>query len=289
VLAVDRMDLRAMPGEVTALVGPKGAGKTTLMLMLAALLTPDEGEIRIAGIDPVAAPREVRATMGWVPARLGTWDALTGREILELVAAAYRMAPRLARVRAAETLDLVHLGNEADRPARELSQGQKLRLALGRALVHHPSVLLLDQPASGLDPGSRIELWDILRQVTTPGGTVLVSSPTLSELQEIAERAVLVSRGRTVAVQDLTDSGSAQLVSRWRITTLDQPALIAALNHRGVAVQPVGDAVDVDVAGDLAASDLLTQLVRDGIPITTFVPSPSAIETPYQSATEDRQ
>jgi ABC-2 type transport system ATP-binding protein len=156
-------------------------------------------------------------------------------------------------------------------------------------MVHDPSVLLMDEPATGLDPGSRVELWDILRQVAASGATVLLSSPVLSEVQEVAERVILVNRGRTIAVQDPRDPASAVLLSHWRINTLDQPALLAALAKRGVAVQPLADAVDIQVAGDLAASDLLAQLVREGIPITTFVPGPSAVETPYQPATEDRQ
>jgi len=140
VLAVDHIDLQARPGEVTALVGPNGAGKTTLLLMLATLLAPDAGSIRIGGLDPFATPGEVRAAMGWMPDGFGTWDALTVREVLETVAAAYRMAPGAARTRAAELLDLVHLGDLADRPARVLSRGQKQRLGLARALVHSPSI-----------------------------------------------------------------------------------------------------------------------------------------------------
>ena len=289
VLAVDHIDLQARPGEVTALVGPNGAGKTTLLLMLATLLAPDEGSIRIAGIDPVAAPREVRATMGWMPDGFGTWDALTVREVLETVAAAYLMAPGAARTRAAELLDLVHLGDLADRPARVLSRGQKQRLGLARALVHHPSILLLDEPASGLDPRSRIELRDILRRLAASGATLLVSSHILTELQEIADRAVIVARGRSVATQDLTGSDSSQTVSQWRITSLDPPRLMAALAHHGVATQPLTDAVDVEVAGDVAASELLAQLVGDGIPITAFAPSYGALETAYLAATEDRR
>jgi ABC-2 type transport system ATP-binding protein len=298
VQAVDHIDLQARPGEVTALVGPNGAGKTTLLLMLATLLAPDAGTIRIAGLDPVAEPRQVRAAIGWMPDAFGTWDALTVREVLETVGAAYRMAPGLARTRAAELLDLVHLGDLADRPARVLSRGQKQRLGLARALVHHPSVLLLDEPASGLDPRSRIELRDILRQLAASGATLLVSSHILTELQEIADRAVIVARGRSVAVQDLTsgsgtDSGSGsesgQRVSHWRITSLDPPRLMAALAHHGVATLPLTDAVDVEVAGDIAASELLAQLVGDGIPITSFAPSYGALETAYLAATEDRQ
>jgi ABC-2 type transport system ATP-binding protein len=298
VQAVDHIDLQARPGEVTALVGPNGAGKTTLLLMLATLLAPDDGTIRVAGLDPVAEPRQVRAAMGWMPDAFGTWDALTVREVLETVGAAYRMAPGRARTRAVELLDLVHLGDLADRPARVLSRGQKQRLGLARALVHHPSVLLLDEPASGLDPRSRIELRDILRQLAASGATLLVSSHILTELQEIADRAVIVARGRSVAVQDLTSgsgtdpgsgSESGQRVSHWRITSLDPPRLMAALAHHGVATHPLTDAVDVEVAGDIAASELLAQLVGDGIPITAFAPSYGALETAYLAATEDRQ
>ena len=298
VLAVDHIDLQARPGEVTALVGPNGAGKTTLLLMLATLLTPDDGSIRIAGLDPVAEPRQVRATIGWMPDAFGTWDALTVREVLETVGAAYRMAPGSAHTRAAELLELVHLGDLADRPARVLSRGQKQRLGLARALIHHPSVLLLDEPASGLDPRSRIELRDVLRSLAASGATLLVSSHILTELQEIADRAVIVARGRSVAVQDLSsDSGSGgdtglesgHRVSHWRITSLDPPRLMAALAHHGVATQPLTDAVDVEVAGDVAASELLAQLVGDGIPITAFAPSYGALETAYLAATEDRQ
>ncbi len=292
VLAVDHIDLQARPGEITALIGPNGAGKTTLLLMLATLLAPDHGSIRIAGIDPVGAPREVRAVMGWMPDGFGTWDALTVREVLETVAAAYRMAPGPARIRAAELLDLVHLGDLADRPARVLSRGQKQRLGLARALVHQPSILLLDEPASGLDPRSRIELRDILRRLAASGATLLVSSHILTELQEIADRAVIVARGRSIAVQDLgadSDSGSTHKVSQWRISSLDPPRLMAALAHHGVVTQALTDAVDVEVAGDIAASELLAQLVGDGIPITAFAPSHGALETAYLAATEDRQ
>ena len=294
VLAVEHIDLQARPGEVTALVGPNGAGKTTLLLMLATLLAPDDGTIRMAGIDPLAAPRKVRAKMGWMPDGFGTWDALTVREVLETVAAAYNLGPAAARTRTAELLELVHLGDLADRPARVLSRGQKQRLGLARALVNHPSILLLDEPASGLDPRSRIELRDILRQLAASGAALLVSSHILTELQEIADRAVIVARGCSVAVQDLSSDsasapGSVQRVSHWRITSLDPPRLMAALAHHGVATQPLSDAVDVEVAGDVAASELLAILVGDGIPITAFAPSYGALETAYLAATEDRQ
>ena len=156
-----------------------------------------------------------------------------------------------------------------------------------------PASCCSDEPASGLDPRSRIELRDTLRGLAASGATLLVSSHILTELQEIADRAVIVARGRSVAVQDLragsvSADGSAHQVSQWRITSLDPPRLMAALAHHGVATQPLTDAVDVEVAGDVAASQLLAQLVGDGIPITAFAPSYGELETAYLAATEDR-
>ena len=173
-VAVDDMDLVAPPGEVTALVGPNGAGKTTLLLVLATLLTPDSGTVRIAGHDPVAHPHEVRARMGWMPDTFGTYDSLTAREVLEFVAAAYRLPKTRHAARARELLALVHLAEFAERPVHVLSRGQKQRLGLARAIVHDPAVLLLDEPAAGLDPRSRIELRSILRELAAGGRAVLV-------------------------------------------------------------------------------------------------------------------
>jgi ABC-2 type transport system ATP-binding protein len=292
VQAVDGLDLEARPGEVTALIGPNGAGKTTLILMLATLLVPDSGTIRINGIDPVATPQQVRAVMGWMPDSFGTWDALTAREVLETYGAAYRLDAATARSRAEELLDLVHLSEFANQPARVLSRGQKQRLGLARALVNHPSVLLLDEPASGLDPRSRIELRDLLRTVAAQGATVLVSSHILTELQEIADRAVIVARGRTVGTQDLRANGGAPqaaLPRQWRIRALDPPLLLAALQHYAVPHRQQGDVVEAQIQGDAAAAALLGDLVRGGVPIVEYAPSFNTLESAYLAATEDRR
>ena len=138
-----------------------------------------------------------------MPDGFGTWDALTVREVLLTIAAAYRIPPDRAKARTDELLHTVHLADLADRRARVLSRGQKQRLGLARALINDPSVLLLDEPASGLDPRSRIELRDVLRSLAAQGKTVLVSSHILTELQEVADRAVIVARGRTLETQTL--------------------------------------------------------------------------------------
>ena len=290
VLAVDDISLSARPGEVTALIGPNGAGKTTLLLMLATLLVPDRGSIRIDGHDPVTAPAEVRARIGWMPDGFGTWDALTVREVLETIAAAYRIPAPQGRARVEELMHTVHLADLADRPARVLSRGQKQRLGLARALVNDPTVLLLDEPASGLDPRSRIELRDILRSLASQGRTVLVSSHILTELQEVADRAVIVARGRSVETQQLDGEAVSAGLATWRIDSLDPLLLTDFLRQHHVPAQQVhGGLVEVEVAGDENAARLLTDLVGAGVRVTAFAPTRGALESAYLAATEDRQ
>jgi ABC-type multidrug transport system ATPase subunit len=149
--AVQGIDLDAPPGQVTALVGPNGAGKTTALLVLATLLTPDAGEVSVAGFDPVTQADQVRARMGWSPDVFGLYDTLTCQEYLEVMAAAYRLPAGVRTARAEQLLALARLPY-ADAPVHTLSRGQKQRLGLARALVHDPSVLLLDEPASGSRP-----------------------------------------------------------------------------------------------------------------------------------------
>jgi ABC-2 type transport system ATP-binding protein len=290
VLAVDSISLTAEPGEVTALIGPNGSGKTTLLLMLATLLVPDQGQIRIDGLDPVSQPTEVRAKIGWMPDGFGTWDALTVREVLHTIAAAYRIPPDRARARTDELLHTVHLEDLGDRRARVLSRGQKQRLGLARALINDPSVLLLDEPASGLDPRSRIELRDVLRSLAAQGKTVLVSSHILTELQEVADRAVIVARGRSLETQSLDAGFVATGMASWRIDSLDPESLTSWLEeHHVPAVRVGGGLTEVEVAGEENAARLLADVVRDGIRVIAFTPSQGALESAYLAATEDRR
>ena len=290
VLAVDSISLTAAPGEVTALIGPNGSGKTTLLLMLATLLVPDQGAIRIDGLDPVTQPTEVRARIGWMPDGFGTWDALTVREVLHTVAAAYRIAPDHARARTDELLATVHLEDLGDRRARVLSRGQKQRLGLARALINDPSVLLLDEPASGLDPRSRIELRDVLRSLAAQGKTVLVSSHILTELQEVADRAVIIARGRSLETQRLDADFVSTGPASWRIDSLDLTGLTEWLVEHHVPARRVGGGLtEVQVSGEENAARLLADLVRDGIRVTAYAPSQGALESAYLAATEDRR
>lgn len=292
VVAVDQMDLTAPLGQVTALVGPNGSGKTTLLLMLATLLVPDAGEVRVCQHDPVTDPVAVRAISGWMPDVFGTWETLTCREVLCTVADAFRLPRTTSTQRISDLLELVHLADLADRPTQVLSRGQKQRLGLARALVHDPQVLLLDEPASGLDPRSRIELRGIVRTLASQGKAVLVSSHVLAELDEMADRAVIVARGRTVAVEQLTGTRqeSATLPRTWRVRALDEGLLLAALAARGTPHgPPEREGVEIEIRSDAEAAELLAALIGDGVPVVSCHPAGGVLEQAYLALTEDRR
>lgn len=273
--AVRDVSFRAEPGGVTALIGPNGSGKTTLMLLLASLLRPDAGTIRIDGHDPVSETAAVRAALGWMPDLFGSWASLTTRRTLEITGRLYRMEQRAAAHRATELIELVGLTDLADQPTRVLSRGQKQRLSLARALVHDPRVLLLDEPASGLDPGARAELRTIVRDLASGGRTLLIASHVLSELEEMADTAVYLRQGVTVPFEEVQ---AAQERSRiWRVQALDEARLDAALAGReGVAADGAGRLVPV--ADEPAAAALLTELVAAGIAVTAFAPASGDFE-----------
>jgi ABC-2 type transport system ATP-binding protein len=289
VVAVDEIDLEAPRGQVTALVGPNGAGKTTLLLVLATLLVPDAGEVSVAGFDPVQDPRRVRAAMGWMPDVFGSYDTLTALEVLRFISSAYRIPKANQDTRARELLELVHLSEFADRQVHVLSRGQKQRLGLARALVHDPAVLLLDEPAAGLDPRSRIELRGILRGLAAEGRTVLVSSHILSELEEMADRVVLVDRGRTVSQQTMADLPQSTHRS-WRVHALDDELLIRTLDRRGVGhSDPTAGGVEVMLANEAEAAAMISGLVGDGVAVVSCAPSGSSLEAAYLAMTEERR
>ncbi len=283
------MHLDAFPGRVTALVGPNGAGKTTLLLILATLLSPDSGWVRVAGFDPATSPGEVRSRMGWAPDMLGFYDALTVAEYLDVMAAAHRIPAAQRHVTIPAALDTARLIDQAYARVHTLSRGQKQRLSLARALIHGPSVLLLDEPSAGLDPRSRIELHDLLRQLAAEGRTVLVSSHALDDLEELADDVVFVDGGRTVASHRV-DQLPAHVGARvYRVRTLDGAALAQALDARGVtAVQAGPSALDVRVfGGEQNAARLLGELVGAGVPVAAFGPVGGSLEAAYLQLTDD--
>jgi ABC-2 type transport system ATP-binding protein len=277
--AVRDVSFVAEPGTVTALIGPNGSGKTTLMLMLASLLRPDAGTIRIAGFDPLVDTAAVRRQLGWMPDVLGSWSSLSVRATLEITGRLYRLDKVRSAARASELLSLVSLEELANQPTRVLSRGQKQRLSLARALVHDPSVLLLDEPASGLDPTARVGLRNLVRRVASEGTTVLVSSHVLAELDEMADTAVYIGGGVTATADSVAASKSS--ARPWRIRAADASVLEAALLASGIPRQDIGhDRAEllVPLAGEAAASDLLARLVSAGVRISSFAPAVGDLE-----------
>jgi ABC-2 type transport system ATP-binding protein len=277
--AVRNASFTALPGTVTGLIGPNGSGKTTLMLMLASLLKPDAGTIRIAGHDPITETALVRSQLGWMPDVLGSWSSLTVRTTLVITGRLYKLDKYAAGQRAEELITLVGLTHLADQPTRVLSRGQKQRLSLARALVHDPSVLLLDEPASGLDPAARVDLRTLVRRVAGEGKTVLVSSHVLSELDEMADGAVYIGAG--VTASDETMAAAKQTLRQWRIKAADPTALESALvdlgTYRGDITRDRTELL-VPVTGEAAAAELLAKLVGAGIPVSTFAPAVGDLE-----------
>lgn len=286
--AVRGIDLTAPRGQVTALVGPNGAGKTTLLLVLATLLVPDAGQVRVAGFDPVTESDAVRARMGWSPDVFGLYDTLTCREYLEFVGAAYRLGRSRAVARAGELMGTARLEAEADRPVHTLSRGQKQRLGLARALVHDPEVLLLDEPASGLDPRSRVELRELLRSLARTGTAIVVSSHLLGDLEELADRVVFVDGGTTVGEHRLDALPTSTALRPWRLRALAPDPLLTALTGYGVEHgDPTPAGVDVLLGSDDDAAGLLARLVADGVAVVVCQPLGGALEATYLQLTEE--
>lgn len=286
--AVRDLSFVAPRGKVTALVGPNGSGKSTLMLMLASLLAPDQGRVLLHGIDPSQDSPAVRSMVGWMPDQFGAWDSLRVAEVLEVMGRAYFLPAAQVRTRVQELLQLMDLVPLAQQPAHVLSRGQKQRLGLARALVHGPQILILDEPASGLDPASRRRLLKVVREVAENGSTVLVSSHILTELEEMADHVVFLDGGHVVDSSSVRDLASRP--RPWRVESLDASSLSRALGVLGVHHHGVVDPAHttsghaetvVDLPDEATAARLLADLTAKGAAVVSFGPATGRLEAAY--------
>jgi ABC-2 type transport system ATP-binding protein len=197
--ALGGLNLVAEPGQMLAVLGPNGAGKTTFVRTVATLIRPDGGSLRVAGHDVRRVPEAVRQMIGLAGQFAAVEPALTGRENLEMVARLFGQGSRQARQSALATLERLGLAEDGDRLVRTYSGGMRRRLDLGASLVGSPRLLLLDEPTTGLDPRSRVELWDGIREMVERGTDVLLTTQYLDEADHLADRVVIIDHGRAVA------------------------------------------------------------------------------------------
>jgi len=197
--ALDGLDLTAQSGQVVAVLGPNGAGKTTFVRTVATLLRPDEGTLHVAGHDVRRDPAAVRRVIGLAGQFAAIEPAMTGRENLEMVARLFGRSGREAKAAATSVLEQLGLADDGDRLARTYSGGMRRRLDLGASLVGTPRLLLLDEPTTGLDPRSRMELWDAIRALVAAGTDVLLTTQYLDEADHLASQVVIIDHGRAVA------------------------------------------------------------------------------------------
>jgi len=263
--ALDGLDLVAESGRVTALLGPNGAGKTTFISAVATLVTPTSGELRVAGIDALARPKLVRQVIGLAGQSASVEAAMTGRENIEMVARLFGLDRVTAKRKTNEALELLNLTDAADRLVRTYSGGMQRRLDLGASLVGEPRLLLLDEPTTGLDPRSRAELWEGIRNLVASGTDVLLTTQYLEEADQLARDIVIVDHGRVIASgtpDQLKTQGGRDVIEVHPQHAADLAAVAEVLGS--VAVEPPRTDQDTNrVAAPIdGGADQLATVVR---------------------------
>ncbi len=279
-VALESVDFLVPAGEIFGFVGPNGAGKTTTIRILATLAVQDAGSATVGGIPVADDPHAVRELIGYMPDFFGVYDRLTAEEYLQFYAACHGVPHRRRRPVSHELLELVDLTDRAGDQVDTLSRGMKQRLCLARALVHDPQVLLLDEPASGLDPRARIEMRELIRELRRMGKTILVSSHILPELEELCTWVGFIDRGRMVAAGPMADVRNRVLVGRRlrvELVNADDIKLFAARDQIAgrpgvIRVELVESGLEVAVEDAFADQELLTALVHAGVAIRSFSP-----------------
>jgi ABC-2 type transport system ATP-binding protein len=197
--AVKDISFQVEPGEIFGLLGPNGAGKTTTIRCLCTLTKPDAGKVEVSGISVIDQPRAARRRLGYVAQEVALDKVLTGRELLQLQAALYHLPGNLAKKRIEEVIEILGLGEWADKKTGTYSGGLRRRIDLAAGLLHQPDVLVLDEPTVGLDIESRVVVWDLLRKLREAGTTVLITSHYLEEIDVLADRVAIIDKGVVIA------------------------------------------------------------------------------------------
>jgi len=293
-VAVAGLDLDVAEGEIFGFVGPNGAGKTTTLRILATLLKPTAGLAEVAGIDVRRNPDAVRRILGFMPDVFGVYDDMKVWEYLDFFARCYGIPSARRRQMIGDLLDLVDLGDKRDAYVQGLSRGMQQRLCLAHTLVHDPQVLLLDEPASGLDPRARVELRELLRELRSLGKTILISSHILPELEELCTSVAIVDHGQVLAqgrVADIEKRLRYGAVLRVRVLG-DGEAIEAARDFFAAEARVASAAIlddgqiELGFRGDDAESaDLLARAIGGGIRVASFARAASDLEELFLQVT----
>jgi len=290
-IAANQIDLKLDEGDVFGFIGPNGSGKTTTMRMLATLLTPDFGEAYVDGYSIYTHPREIRRIVGFMPDFFGVYDDMKVIEYLEFFAAAYRINGPSRRRVCEEKLELVDMTFKRDAMVNQLSRGQTQRIGLARVLLHEPKVLLLDEPASGLDPRARIEIRQLLKRLGELKKTVMVSSHILPELADVCNKVGMIEKGIMVAnnrVDEVMKQVRQAIVLHVRVVGDAEKAARQIEQHSEVAqveVRPEGLLVVTLRPGVLDYSFLPTLLIEAGFKMTLFREEELNLETAFMELT----
>ena len=287
--ALEQVSLSIEPGTVTALVGPNGAGKTTLLRCIAALDTPLAGTVRVAGLDVFESPREVHALMGYLSDSFGLYSDLTVAQGLEYAARSQGLAIEALAAAVQTTAKRMGLSDKLQMLASTLSRGQRQRLAIGQAIIHSPQVLLLDEPASGLDPEARGALAGVFKALQAQGMTLLVSSHILAELDEYSTHMLALNHGRVLEHRALghavpADAGAtAERLLRLEFVHGAESVTSWLANQLNVGLRRVdGNALEISLRGDASAqAALVSACVAAGHRLTVIAPVTENLQQSY--------
>lgn len=289
--ALKGISLDIAKGSVFGFVGPNGAGKSTTMSILATLALPTSGTAKVGGYEVTEYPREVRKRIGYMPDFFGVYDQLKATEYLHFYGASYGMARPEREKLIPQLLELVNLSDKADTYVDSLSRGMKQRLCLARCLVHDPDVLILDEPASGLDPRARIEMREILKELKLMGKTIIISSHILPELAEMVDEIGVIEHGEMIAQGKVSDIQNRLRVQKViHIRTLGEEGILAEklrdepfvtsvlIDNTGVHVHYSGD--------DAQQSELLARVISWGVPVISFQEAQTNLEDVFLEITK---
>jgi ABC-2 type transport system ATP-binding protein len=289
--AIKSLELNLQKGDVFGFIGPNGAGKTTTMRILATLLNPTWGEAYVCGHSIYTHPRDIRRAIGYMPDFFGVYDDMKVIEYLEFFAAAYRIKGAARKKICDEVLDLVDLGYKRDALVTSLSRGMTQRLGLARVLLHDPQVLLLDEPASGLDPRARIEIRGLLKELRNMGKTIMISSHILPELADVCNKIGIIEKGELQVNEDVAtvmEKVRPQKILNIRVVG-DQTAALKLLDgHPHVEKLEERDHMVVATLKPEITdySDLATLLIQSGQKLTLFKEDELNLETAFMALTK---